>query len=281
MRIIALLCFILFSTNNGHCDYPYFHFDESKVHLSKESFTRYVRPQIKNMVKEFYHLLKKGHPLHGDIILIRTKIAELSRDWQEWEMSCTNMKDECNEMLINFYKKARALDLILLNIQNSQLNFISDDNTNQFDNILYLMQKIDHLSNLNYEILHKLEELLITIEINYFYHSNVAVDFGPIYHKMLLNSEMILTSLLEKRFAVEFDTLWVNFMKQLESHIVQKQDSKYLLKNLGALNMSWNSFHMRIVKSNLSYPANKISIISIMHNRWNSVLKMIMASYKE
>jgi len=92
----------------------------------------------------------------------------------------------------------------------------------------------------------------------------------------LVSSELILPALISTEFKVVFDQVWYGFIKPIDRHILQESNIKYLLKHLGDLNLSWNAFHMRVAKSELRMKKSELQTVQIMHNRWNSILKVIL-----
>ena len=75
---------------------------------------------------------------------------------------------------------------------------------------------------------------------------------------------------------LEFYFLFANFIKNLEKQIIREKNKNYFLDRLGELNIAWNSFHMKMVKGHYKLPKKQAQIIIVMHNRWNSLLKLLL-----
>ncbi|MCR9204457.1 MAG: hypothetical protein NXH75_07770, partial [Halobacteriovoraceae bacterium] len=98
----------------------------------------------------------------------------------------------------------------------------------------------------------------------------------PTIHEMLLSSELLMTQLLDGEMKDDFHAVWIHFFKEVDQKLIYERDKIYLLKRLEELNLSWNTYHMKMTKGNHDVPKNIVSLIKIMHNRWNSCLKIVL-----
>ncbi|MBL6988808.1 MAG: hypothetical protein ISR65_03485 [Bacteriovoracaceae bacterium] len=279
MKSIFILILVLFS-KSALSDYPIYYYDEQKVKISNETFYRYIRPQIRNIVVEYYHLLKKHGPLFEDLIKIKHSIFKLSNAWKEWTPNCTYVTHECATTLVKFYETSRNLEQKIHLLQNKKLKVRPSTSLKgpfrPHDTHLHLLTLINRLLDLNFYFLHQLETIMITSGTPYSKPLSVKEKFSPNLHGLQLVSEEMLTTLLDKNIKEDFISLWWNFIKHLEQHVTLEQKQSYLIKRLGEFTIIWNSFHMKMTSGQITLPKKSIQVIKIMHNRWNSILKLYL-----
>jgi len=279
--MIKLTLVLLSTMSQNIWAYPYFYYDAKAVHLSDEQFSRYVRPQIKNIVTEYYHILKKINPLQGQVIQIKNQLRTLNYQWTDISQSCLKKKKECSTNLNTFYHAVRKFELEILKFEKESLVFATkktdEKSTYQLDLLLNLKKYLNDLSTINYENLHIMEELLIddntsALIVSEKNHKIIKSNLT----KILVTSELMISGQMDQVNRKEFYFLFANFIKNLEKNILREHNKNYFLQRLGELNMVWNSFHMKMVKGHHQLPKKLGQIIIIMHNRWNSLLKLLL-----
>lgn len=280
MRFLSFTLLIAFSFPIFG-NYSYFHFQDKNIHLEDSTFRRYIRPQVRSIVSEYYHLLKKKHSLLGEMVQVKNYILTMLVDWEEEKDICPAKLDSCHERVRTFFHTARKLQIKLNQIHGLGFKDLLQKNKERdIESALSLQKTIDDISIRNYKLLHYLEELLITVDTDHAPNRFHRQKIRPLLNEMLVLGEIGITSLLPSPFRQDFDFIFTNYMKLLEKYVILNRDKKYLINNLEQLNIAWNGFHMKMTKGNTKLDRSYLQIISIMHNRWNSVLKLIMMSYR-
>lgn len=274
MKLLLVLSFLMLIPLPSEAGYPYFHLKKEDMEISQSVFNRYIKPQLRSIVREYFHILKKLEPSQEDLIELWVSTQKLNDLWVKWKQECPVKTEEfCKSTIKDMYQEARKLDLLTLDFQKNNLGFKIKSNE-YFDNIIKLSTSLDNIHNMNYKVLHIIEEIMIIRSTPYQSEALKNERLTILLHNILVNSELILSSLLDKDFRPEFDLIWVSFIKKLDRQILFKDDKDFLTNHLGALNLAWNSFHMKISKSDIKLPKAQLQIVNIMHNRWNSVLKV-------
>ncbi len=265
------------NSNRGDLvSYPYFHLKRQDIEINRAVFLRYVRPQLRSIVKEYFHILKKLEPSQENLIELWSNVQRLNDLWVKWKLECPVSSEEvCRETLKDIYKEARKLDLVTLDFHKNHLGF-KGRSADYLDNVIRLSNSLDNIHNMNYRVLHIVEEAMLIRSTPYKSNALVNESLTSLLHEMLVNSELIMSSLLEKEFRPLFDLVWTSFIKRIERQILFKDDKDFLIEHLGNLNLAWNTFHMKVSKSDLRLPKPQLQIVNIMHNRWNSVLKVML-----
>lgn len=278
MRFKQLAPFLLLClTINSASAYQYFYFDQKKINLSKSSFTRYVLPQLRSINQEFYSILKKVEPLVQEVVTIKKNVSIMKRSWEVGRGQC-KVNSNCDELLTRLRKKSRQLEKRLSLFQKNKLTGKAVRNRHVVSRLLSVSEAIDGVSLKNYRLLHKLENKIIdgidkdTLVQERFDKSSIT----NLLKGMAFHAENMMIGLVSDKYRHLFEELWSSFMNPIEDHVLTRGNQKYLKRNIADLNMGWSAFHMQMERGNLNVPSNILSTISIMRQRWNSVLKMYL-----
>lgn len=271
------LSLLLFSSSTfSQVKTTYFLYDDKKLKIDPRSFTRYVLPQIKAINQEFFLILKKLHPLHESTIQIYQHLKEMERDYISFSKECSKLDQDCHQSLHNIYQQSRKLEGYLLKPQMQEMDFSAAQNIDHTDSLLHLLSDMTLIGNTNYRLMHTLEEYLLTANTTYFNFFDGKKIIEPKIHQMVITADLMLIPLLTKELKEPFHAVWIHFFSKLNEHLIHKKDQEFLISRLEELNLAWNTFHMKMTKENNDLPSNLIKLIKIMHNRWNSCLKIIL-----
>gem|GEM_PF-5455021 len=243
--------------------------------VTQEQFGRYVNPQLKNMLTEFFYALKKNNSVQEDITQMRNQILELNLLWKKYKNICPKMSEECDLPLIEVYQQLRKIDFSLSEIQLKKIKLKGHKNQADVDTSLQLIADINSIAHTAYQLTHQMEELIATINTGYYYNKPHP-DLFPALHKMLISSEFIMTSQVDLSFRKEIEFIWENFFKIVEQKMLLEGDARFFNSNYEDLNMVWNSFHMRMSKSSLPVDREIVVLFEQMHNRWNGILRTML-----
>lgn len=273
-KILFITTFALFT--NYSWGYPYYYFSKKKNNFSEREFRRYIRPQIRSIVQEYYFILKKMDPYPGNSINFQNKILQIVQRWDKGRTDCAKTNElTCQKVLKTLHKNLRSLDKSTFSLMNKKINL----SKKKIEARLKMNDELGKILNLNYQILHILEENLIIYSQTYVPQKK----WDKIDHhlqKILFHSGNLLTLFLDTKLKRNFEFLRINFIQNLEKKIIFEKDQDYILTRLGDLNIAWNSFHMRISKGDYKLDKGSKKILKNMHSRWNSILKIILAEPK-
>ena len=272
--IVSWLCGILLSFSPSDARavtaYPDFNpLGKDAVGVSPESFRRYIRPQIKSIIQEYYSILVKTGPHQEDLINLRRQIFTL------WAL----IEDEKNQtphpaIFSEIYHKIKSVDLLILKIWP---RFFREDIhalTNVYATLL--SRPLDLIASLAYQSGHYLEGLLAFPPSPEEIPATLAQLQQNFIYPMLLQAESILTVELDKELQENFDGVFRGFIYPLEKYLLTDQDRDYLLSRISELNIAWHSFHTKMVSHDYHLSTNTITTLATIRNRWNSILKLIV-----
>ncbi len=254
----------------------YFLYDDKEIKIDPRSFNRYILPQLRAINQEFFLILKKLHPLHQSTIKIYQHLKKIERNYNSFSKECGKLDEKCHKALHSIYEQSRELELLLLRPQNEAMSFSHPENVAHTDSLLHLISDMTLIGNTNYRLMHTLEEYLLTANTTFFNFFDERKIIEPKIHQMVVTADLMLTPLLKKELKDPFHSVWIHFFSNINEHLLHNKDQKFLISRLEELNLAWNTFHMKMTKENNDLPNNLIKLIKIMHNRWNSCLKIIL-----
>lgn len=280
LSFIAILHFSLPLQANY---YPY---DKKSPSVSQASFNRYVVSNAKTITRYYYGILEQIHEVNKPLLVLNKKANQLVIKLKDFQKSCPVMTSECRDKLKEIYDKSRAIDrtILLLQKRRMSLKAITPEASKEEIKLkkhshafyLKLMGIIDHIGSTNYKLMHYLEEYRLTANTSYSSYFRKKNTITSLSYEILTNTKMALTTMLDKEIQHDFEAVWLQYIDLLESNVIQRRDREFLIRRLEDLNMSWNTFHMKMTKGNYKMPKNIVQTIITMHRHWNSILKIIL-----
>lgn len=276
MRSLLLLSLLL-GENAQARPTRYYHYDNKPLALTDRTFKRYGIPQARTMLREYYDILRNMDPGSGEVFQARVLVEEIYTLWKKSEKRCREEPEkECVASRRELYAKGRQLDQVILQAQKKKTDFSPAKKEGDISYRVNLLRELDKLGGLNFRILHYLEIALIGGNGTPETLSKMDVRLAPLFHELRSTTQaMVLTHLPDPTREL-FDFIWIHFFKRLQRHIIADKDKSYLLRHLGELNTAWNTFNMRLTKGPQKYPNWVETLVQTMHNRWNSILKLIL-----
>lgn len=275
MKTIIAVLFILFTVNTTRAQYSFYTIKKSDIKMSNESFRRYARPQIKSIINEFFHILKKVSPESEPVINIRRNLQQLYLESVELTKFCdlrdTTLNEKCATQIKDFSRKLKLFESRLYS-EISNYKFID----NRIDDSIAFNNLLQGLVLSNAKVNHQFDEFKMLRSTDFQRYSKTPSQIESTIHDSLKVIDLKLNILVLHDYRVEFENVWSSFIRVLEQRILLPNDKEYLLNNLERLNIDWNSFHKNMTKGFYDIPLSKVKVTSIMHNRWNSILKLIL-----
>ena len=243
--------------------------------MSNESFRRYATPQIRSIINEFFHVLKKVSPESEPVISIRRNLRQLYLESVELVTRCDQRDIEksakCDTQISDFARKLKLYEARLYS-EVSNFKIISS----MVDDSLAFNMLLHELILASAKINHSFDEFKMLRDTDFQRFSKSPRDIEQAVYNSLETIDLKLNILVSPNYRVEYDNVWLSFIKTLEQRILTPKNKDYLLAHLERLNIDWNSFHKNMTKGNYEIPLSKVKVTNIMHNRWNSILKLIL-----
>lgn len=277
MAFIFFLTPLILSPSGVRANLTNFHFHEGPLQLNDEMFRRYGIPQLRSLMNEYFHLIRQLSPDASELISLREQVQRYHNDVQEWRTHCQLKGQVCPSQIRELTRQARSIDQLILRHLENNLKFSQAQNQDLVESLLWLESTLSQVSRLNYEVQHAFEQILsigdtrLAAEAPRFFP-----DLHLQVHEMLALSEVSFTALLPHGLKDDFHSLWISVIKPIEQRIILPRDKDFYLSRLESLNTNWNSFNMRMTRGTSPLPRAQQNQMRIMHNRWNSVVRIIL-----
>jgi hypothetical protein len=243
--------------------YSYFHFDLDRIKVSQRSFDIYIMPQLKTIVSDFYLALKKVSYLGPQVITLSNLIQRFDRSYTSYLKSCE--KKPCAGKRDRLRNLGLKINHFFLKLEDRQFTYFKKGH--DVDSVVAFSRELARLSDLWHGLLNTIEGDLLDA------HKQEVLSYLNLFH---LKRGILLTGSLEKEYQHNFYAVWNQFILKLEEDIIKKRDRSFLLKRLERLNISWNSFYMKVSRWKDFLDAQTRYDFKRMHQRWNLVLKVIL-----
>lgn len=269
------------ATKSADATYP---ITSQNVKINQHEYDRYLKPQLKSMMSEFFKVLSiereessKFFPLRKDFLDIKEKTKNLIT-------FCAKARplESCDEAVQEILKDWRVLESGIYKLEKSFSHFSgSADKSSNFLKIWELSyyaktrNKIHDLALGVTKNMNQLENIELNLKLGIFDlvsykkliqdNFNLRGSFDLIIWKMMIPDRQELV-----------ENVWANFFQKVESHILNGDGMAYLQSNLETLNFNWNLFHMQMAKGNIKPGPKILGLLQTVHRRWNSILKIVL-----
>ncbi|MAZ46954.1 MAG: hypothetical protein CME65_00235 [Halobacteriovoraceae bacterium] len=265
MRKLLSLFFIFTSFNS-------FGYKSEDIALTDYEFNRYVKPQLISISQDYQSLILQINPelsdykgffnAYRDLIMLSLKIEKYCLK-KDVNLDCQQVLEAAIKIVrksfpalgkkIPFSKKTFLDESSIIIAQQAHIDFFKSFTAleTNLNNNYYL-----YLSRT--EINARMIELIKSIKISY-------VTF----------SDFILKS-SDQRFFKEFKAFWTDFIKPTRLYIIPHNDQSLFIQKINDLNLRLNFLNVVLTKRNHPISKQTKTLVTIMHNRWNNILKVTL-----
>jgi hypothetical protein len=242
-------------------------------------YRQYMRPQIENLVHDFYQAYDLMIPLHKDILLMKSSLKKME---ELLEKIRTDKSDLQHDELARFpllLKEVEEKVVSLLETKKEEF-YLFQNKSN-----LLSLQELRAATNIQMYAHQNLLKMLLKIwEIQT--KANLATQLHGPSGLMLNHTEMqrLLNQLITYQHLQYFAHFpralghhWYqvhhDFIDPLEHILYSPVGKRELLFQLERLNVSWNFFHQFFtgIKEKTSFERS----LEVIQMRWNSILKIV------
>jgi hypothetical protein len=245
--------------------------------LSEYNYRTFIKPQMKNVLSDFYGLLGSMHALNPFIVRIKSDLIDIQTYYRKWTIGCLEIRDdECLEFLKSMQTKLFSIDELIQRIR-SKPEILMDDQT-EFD--LKVFRLRSDLAGFEKEILqftdYLTEEIILynTILVKY---TKPHIVFQESLDRVNLYYGKLLFALVRDIHREEFILLFHAFISPLEKYLVAEDRPEILLQNMESFNFSLNHFGRTLLFGSESLQnSDQQSLIKQLQNHWNVILKLVL-----
>lgn len=261
--------------------YQYYYFNAKEIDLTNATFNHYILPQLRTIDQEFYSLLKKSFPLQNEVIPIKKHISGMIETWNVGSANCLKNSDigTCDLLLQHLKRDSRQLEEMVFVFQKNKLNSKDIAHDRKIvDRVLGISEFIDQITLTNYLLQHKLENRIIEQNSPQTLRRDASSknSISNLLHTLEFYTQTLIIDLIEFEYRDLYESLWENFIKPIETHVISTGNQEYLINNLDKLNIGWSSFHHKMERGNLNVSTSLLNSIATMRSRWNEILKLYL-----
>lgn len=238
--------------------------------LSKYEFSRYVKPQLKSIITEYSSLFIS---LNEFLAPFKSSLAfyrDTSDSLEKIEAQCPLINNEtCKKHLDQL---TQELKNHLRVVDSIQFTPSPSNSLTQYLSGLGLLEEFK-LSLVSTYV--KLDAHLAEYEIK----GTTTLRGATVIHWITQLDFLLNTFLLgqvDSRYQNSITAFWIDFVRPVHQIILPKDDLEYFKKNLTELNIRWNELHVFLSKKNIEVSKHASTLLNIMHNRWNNILKVTL-----
>lgn len=252
-----------------------FAYPSHSLDMTDYEYRRYVRPQLKSILQDYQSLL----------LLLNPELKPLKKtfsDTKELLKKNTLLKDNCTgiqvKSCVEDLKEIQKLILSMANTAEVKVELTKKE---------YLSME-EKISAQNMYSQYKNQLVRSQTEVDNILLETQLTNPKKLFLKILKNNitqtinrfYLFSTQASDNRFRNELNSYWSNFALPVYKFILVKDEKEYFLKNINELNIRWNTLNVRLTKRNKKVSKQIKTLVNIMHNRWNNILKVSLNPMK-
>lgn len=236
--------------------------------LSQQVFQVNIRPVLSGIINDFYQMISLFPDFPRPLIGLVEQMDNMEEIKENLRSTCpSQLNDKCQITVDDLRRRltdieARTL-LLWSDIKPDSsvymtsligMRLISEFKTEltllkgNLDNASFLMRARIAEPRGTFILIKKLDELQTILSL-------VIVEFMPFQYKE------------------DFRSFFFNFVRPIESHLNKNKNYEYLNRNVNSLNFAINLLNQNLTKRNKKTPEGMAPYLSLIHNRWNSLLR--------
>lgn len=240
--------------------------------ISSYSFRRYVKPQARNIIQDYDTLFKlfegkiaQSYPLNQSLEAIFKSFLDIKTSCPTYlSVGCIKSINEISKDSIQLEKEfSKFQKQIVCTEENIETCLSEIRKSGAFE--IELLKFISDLEE-TYLLIERQPQLFLTEEL---FKNFKQLQY--IYH-------IFQIGLLDKKYQSTFLETYLFYIRPMGLwYKTDREDKEFLVKNLENFNKIWNEFNFNMSKKlEKETPKSVLVLVRTMHNRWNSILRIIL-----
>lgn len=241
------------------------------INISEGEFNRYIHPQLRSMQADFLTLIRELDENNSQVITLHKQLKTISHFLVENSSVCRDFQSpECLDTM--------KLTMQLLRDIQKQVSDLEFKLMNVFDDLTFLkfLKQLNSVNALIEKAINDFHFDFITHNTEIHYKKNNESLFQNYAIEFRIQSNLVLITNIRSEIQQNVHSTMVHFFGPIEDYVVQKRDREYLARYLHKLNFMWNSFNNLVTKSNDRFSKQVQSISRKIHQRWTTIMKVII-----
>jgi len=244
-----------------------------RVRFTEQDFYRHIIPQLKSISNDFQTILKTYAETEEELINLGFQQKRIV--WDRYESYLEKCHAEINEDCLTEIKKLEADLSRFESFLDREIYQKFKRILNQFDIDQYFRIQFD-LMSIVIQIHNKLQAIklkgIFATTVNQDARKEIEHLFYQLDHQ--IGALYIELSPEDKR--QDFRKVYTSFIIPIRDKLIIGKYQDYLKENLKELNLTWNEFNMVLLKKSGETSKKQESILNVVQNRWNSILRVVM-----
>lgn len=236
--------------------------------VSAQVFQGNVRPILSAILNDFYQMITHFPNFPRELISVVDEIDELHGDKELLREKCPrHLNKQCLQNIDKLKSRLSLLNAKTLTLMSQQkmapsphINILAGIRiTSDFyvkleevkgilDNTSLMIKAEIPQKEPTYPIIKKLDELSTLISLT-------VVEYVPFAYKE------------------DFRHFYFNFVHPVQQQIAKNKNYEFMNRNINSLNFALNLLNQNLTKRNKKTPEGMSSYLSLIHNRWNGILR--------
>jgi hypothetical protein len=236
--------------------------------LTAQVFQTNVRPILSGIISDFYQMISLFPDYPKEMVSLALQFNQLDSDQIALRSYCQNKMNKNCLVAIDALRKK------LIPIENTSLKLLSHD---QMTSSLYLN------SIIGYRMINEFHNDLYAFKgsldnHSFLYRANIkerssTFDFVKKLDELHALISLAVVEFIPFNYKSDFRGFFSNFVHPIESQLYKQSNYEFFNQNLNSLNFSVNLLNQNLTKRNKKTPEGMAPFLSVIHNRWNSILR--------
>ena len=252
-----------------------FAYPPNSMDMTEYEYRRYVRPQLKSILQDYQTLLLLLNPEFKPIKKSFSDIKSLLKLKLELKDNCSG--SQVKSCIIQL-KKVQDIISALKKISNGKVNLKNKEYLT-IDEKLKAQKIYGDYQNHLLKAQASIDNLILDVTLVPPKNLYLRIQKDNI-NKVITSFYLFTTEASDNRFKNDLNGYWSNFVMPVYKFIIVKDQKEYFVNNINEFNIRWNSLNVRLSKRGKKVSKQVKTLINIMHNRWNRVLKVTLNPMK-
>jgi hypothetical protein len=244
--------------------------------LSQQVFQVNVRPVLSAILNDFYQMMSQFPDFPKELYGIVDQLDAIHVDKEL-------IKEKCPRLLnAACIENVNSLRSRLLTLERKTNELLSEQNlsTSLYMTSLSGIRTIHQFQAILIKLKGELDNssLMIKAQVS---HRRETYRMIKLVDELSTYISLTIVEFIPYKYKEDFRHFYFNFVQPIQLHVSKNKNYEFLNRNFSSLNFTINLLNMNLTKRNKKTPQGMAPYLSIMHNRWNSLLRYYMEGKKK
>lgn len=251
---------------------------QRKKEINEYLYRRYIRPQLRSMLRDYFSLLNNLNPFYFHVKDIHESLNYFGDNFKNLYDSVLagDDDDKLNAFFETSFSYIDILQGHILEALSIKDYLINKKREKLILNYLYVYPYLVEVSQKIIHVNYRLFDVYVVGREKSLFKKSFWDELEKEIWEMQLLFEKVIFLSLSREFENDFIMVWSSFFRIIQRKILPENNTDILLINLDKMNFTWNNFNKDMSKGGKLKSNRDLLTIGTIHNRWNSILKLIL-----